>query len=100
MTNIENVREPATGRRLIVPGVVFIVIAAIGVVSYIVLASAETPGSGSAQGALQGTLIVASAALGGLGVVLLLTGLLKSRRRTEGIDRPRAADEPRTLHER
>ena len=60
----------------------------VGVVTYIVLATTETPGSGEGQGALQGGLIVVSALLVGAGILLTFVGAIKHRRRSEHIDPP------------
>lgn len=97
MTNITNARTPAGGRRLVTAGAVVLVLGVAGVITYLVLASTETPGAASGQGALQGGLIVLSALLVGVGAVMLLTGLLKRQRGRAGTEAPDGGSTPRTL---
>lgn len=96
MTDLHSVRTPSSGRRMIIPGVVLAVLGVAGIVTYVVLASTETPGDGSGQGGLQGGVIVISALLVGVGVVLLLTGLLRRRRRNAGMG-SNGDGEPRSM---
>jgi hypothetical protein len=96
MSDLEHLRTQNGGRRRLIPGVIALVLGIVGVIVYIVLATGETPGAATGQGALQGVLIVVSAALVGAGALLVATGALKHRRRTRGIEAD--DDQARTLN--
>ncbi|HWR84660.1 MAG TPA: hypothetical protein VN200_01565 [Rhodoglobus sp.] len=87
MTDLDHLRNRRGGRRLIIPGAIALVLGVIGIITYITLAMNETPGAASGQGALQGVLVVLSAALAGAGLLMLATGLIKHRRRSAGTER-------------
>ena len=88
MVDIEHVRDTRGGRGYLIPGIVLLVLGVVGIVTYIYLASTETPGAGQEQGALQGGLIVVSGLLAGVGALLTFLGALKHRRRAEHIEQP------------
>jgi protein-S-isoprenylcysteine O-methyltransferase Ste14 len=97
MTDLRTVRTPSSGRALIIPGAILVALGVIGIITYASLAATETPGAATGQGAIQGGIIVVSALLVGVGLVLLLTGIIKARRNTAGAPDP--GQEPRNLRD-
>jgi hypothetical protein len=86
MTDLDKLRNGRRGRGLIIPGAIALILGLVGVVTYVVLAANETPGAATGQGAIQGLLIVVSAALVGVGVLLLAMGAIKHRRRSNDVE--------------